>query len=104
MWQTGPAGFDADYTVFIHLLDSEGQIAQQWDAPPTGGWYPTSFWAPGEVVRDGHELAFSPQLAPGEYRLILGLYGADGARLPLDGGADSIGPDAVGIDFFEIRP
>jgi hypothetical protein len=89
-WQTGPAGFDDDYTLFLHLLDKEGEIAQQFDAPPTGGWYPTSYWHPGEIVFDGRELAFSPMLPPGTYRLIAGLYRADGTRLPLSDGAEWI--------------
>jgi hypothetical protein len=89
-WQVGSAGLDADYKVFLHLLDVGGQIAQQWDAPPTGGWYPTSYWRPGEVVRDEHELAFSPALAPGEYCLIAGLYQADGTRLVRDGELDYV--------------
>jgi hypothetical protein len=98
-WHTGPAGFDADYTIFLHLLDGEGGIAQQWDARPAGGWYPTSFWQPGEVVVDGHELAFSPMLSPGTYRLIAGLYRADGTRLPLDDGSDS-----VELAIVELEP
>jgi hypothetical protein len=89
-WQTGPSGFDTDYTVFVHLLDGDGQIVQQWDAPPVGGWYPTSYWDPGEVVVDEHNLAFDPQLPPGNYRLVLGLYRADGTRLLLDDGTDSV--------------
>ena len=87
-WQTGPDGLDADYTVFVHLLDADGNIAQQWDAPPTGGWYPTSYWDPGEVVLDDHELYVSPDLTPGDYRIIIGLYSAGGDRLLLDDGSD----------------
>ncbi len=98
-WQTGPAGFDGDWTLFLHLLDDDGQIAQQWDAPPTGGWYPTSFWKPGEVVLDDHTLDLSPMLVSGSYRLIAGLYRADGSRLPLDEGADF-----VELATIELRP
>jgi 4-amino-4-deoxy-L-arabinose transferase-like glycosyltransferase len=89
-WQAGPQGLDADYTVFLHLLDSDGQIAQQFDAPPAGGWYPTHFWRPGEIVLDEHDLAPSPMLPPGAYHLIAGLYRADGTRLLLDDGADFV--------------
>jgi hypothetical protein len=88
LWETGPDGFDADYKVFVHLLDADGQIVQQWDAPPVGGWYPTSYWDPSEVVLDEHTLAISPDLPPGSYRLIMGLYRPDGARLSLDDGRD----------------
>ena len=89
-WHTGPAGLDTDYAVFLHLLDAEGRIAQQWDAPPTGGWYPTAYWKPGEVVLDEHTLDLSPMLAPGHYQLIAGLYRTGGIRLPLDDGSDFV--------------
>lgn len=90
VWQTGPSGFEDDYTVFVHLLDGEEQIVQQWDAPPTGGWYPTSYWDPGQVVVDDHSLVFDPGLALGDYQLVVGLYRVDGVRLPLDDGTDRI--------------
>ncbi len=99
VWQAGPAGFDTDYTLFLHLLDAAGHIAQQWDAPPVGGWYPTSYWDGGEVVVDDHELDLSPELAPGAYRLIAGLYRADGERLPLENG-----PDFIEIATIELEP
>jgi hypothetical protein len=104
LWQTGPDGFDADYNVFIHLLDADGQIAQQWDAPPAGGSYPTSHWDPGEIVLDDHDLAFSPQLAPGAYRLVAGLYrllgtAGDSTRLPLDDGSD-----LIELAVVDLRP
>ena len=98
-WQAGPEGFEDDYTIFLHLLDAEGHIAQQWDTPPGDGWYPTSFWRPGEVVVDDLGLDLSPMLAPGQYRLISGLYRADGTRLALDNGDDS-----VELATLELKP
>lgn len=72
----------ADYTVFVHLLDSGGQIRAQGDSPPAGGIYPTSAWQPGEVVRDPRPLRLPANLPPGEYRLVVGLYDpATGRRL-----------------------
>jgi hypothetical protein len=98
-WQAGPAGFEDDYTIFLHLLDAEGHIAQQWDTPPSDGWYPTSFWRPGEVVVDDLSLGLSPMLAPGKYRLVSGLYRADGTRLALDNGNDF-----VELATIELKP
>jgi hypothetical protein len=99
LWETGPDGFDADYKVFVHLLDADGQIVQQWDAPPVGGWYPMSYWDPGEVVLDEHILAMNPDLPPGSYRLIMGLYQPDGARLSLEDGLDWLE-----VATFEVTP
>ena len=49
---------------------------------PLQGRYPTQKWAAGELVRDRHTLAVPGNLAPGIYRLIVGVYRAgDRARL-----------------------
>ncbi len=93
-WQAQPRPA-ADRTVFVHLFDpATERIAAQVDSPPRGGAYPTSQWAPGEVVSD--EVVMSLASVPaGSYRLAVGLYGPgdaprlparlpDGTRLPLD--------------------
>ena len=42
-WQTAKP-LDRRYTVFMHLLDSSGQLAAQADQEPFGGFYPTDRW------------------------------------------------------------
>jgi hypothetical protein len=75
---------DEDYTVFIHLLDEGGEIVAQGDSQPQGGAYPTSVWDLGEVVNDPHQIALSPSLPAGRYRLAVGMYRLDtGERLPV---------------------
>jgi hypothetical protein len=65
-----------DYTVFVHLFDPVSErIVAQHDAPPQGGAYPTSQWAPGEVVADEITLSLA-DAPPGHYRLGLGWYNA----------------------------
>ena len=63
-----------DYTVFVHLLDSNGQLRGQADSPPTSGKYPTSVWDAGEVISDIHSLPLAPDLPIGDYTLVIGLY------------------------------
>lgn len=71
----------ADYQVFVQLWDSARQIAG-FDAPPTGGRYPTRWWAAGETIADAHTLSLPANLPPGEFRLRVGLYRLDsGERL-----------------------
>jgi hypothetical protein len=83
-WQSA-AKMDKDYTVFIHLLDSNGNLRAQVDTQPRGGAYPTSIWDVGEVVRDDYVLTLR-DLAPGEYEIELGLYEYPSlARLPVVG-------------------
>ena len=64
-----------DYTVFVHLLDSQEQIRGQADSPPQGaGRYPTSVWDAGEVIADLHTLSLGPDLPAGEFHVAIGLY------------------------------
>lgn len=76
----------SDYTLFVHLLDQQGQMIAQEDGFPAGGLYPTSAWRPGEVVEDRHSLPLPPAAAGQELRIALGWYRLDtGQRLSLDG-------------------
>lgn len=65
---------DEDYIVFIHLVDGEGKIWAQEDNQPEGGFYPTSYWDEGEMVRDEHELLLPADMPEGEYELRVGMY------------------------------
>jgi hypothetical protein len=78
------------YTVFLQLLNEQGQVVSGWDSQPFGGLYPTNLWSPGEVVVDTFNLPLPEGgLPPGSYRLITGFYDVDtGARLPASTGAD----------------
>ena len=74
------AAIHQDYVVFVHLLDAGGETLAQADAPPTGGVYPTSWWAPGEVIADRRTFAVPENTAA----IRLGLYLLDtGERLPV---------------------
>jgi hypothetical protein len=80
----------ADYTVFAHLLDAQGRVAAQHDGAPDAGRRPTGGWVEGEVVLDSHDLAIPPDLAPGDYRLEVGLYDAStGERPPVTQGGEA---------------
>lgn len=73
-----------DYTVFLHLLNSDNQKVAQIDEQPLAGDYPTRFWQIGESVRDPHVLRLPNDLPSGTYTLNLGLYWLDtGERLAL---------------------
>ncbi len=64
-WQaTGPV--DGQYTVFVHLLDADGQRYAQGDGPPLRGIQPMSHWQPGEVLPDrrDHRPAARPAARP----------------------------------------
>jgi mannosyltransferase len=81
-WQSnGPTAIP--YTVFTHLIGSDGQLYGQWDNQPVRGTYPTTDWLPGESVVDQYEILVSPDAPAGDYHLLVGLYdAATGTRLP----------------------
>jgi hypothetical protein len=85
LWWEGTGKAQADYQVFVHLVNAEGRTATQSDHLPGGEFYPSSLWQAGEILRDVHRLATPP---PGEYELLVGMYRAGGQRL---GDAISLG-------------
>ncbi len=73
LWQA-ERPVEQDYFVFVQLLDQEGRLRAQVDRPPVGGFRPTPTWQPGQLIRDNYGLALPPDLPPGRYQLIAGLY------------------------------
>jgi hypothetical protein len=65
---------DISYTVFVHLLDAQGQIVAQRDRQPGGGARPTTSWLPDEVVEDGYTVTVPPGTPAGTYVLKVGMY------------------------------
>lgn len=86
------AAIDGDWAVFVHLLDSNGQLIAQTDSTPAGGLRPTSGWTEGEQIVDRHGLALPDPMPPGTFELRVGLYlPATGERQPVTGmRADSL--------------
>ncbi len=78
------APVDADYTVTVQLLGSDGRVYGQLDALPLGGAAPTSTWSPGEVLTDTYRFTVTADAKSGEYRLLVAMYLPEtGERLPL---------------------
>ncbi len=61
------------YTVFVHLLDADGQIARQQDVMPQNGKLPTTCWQAADVIADQHTLPLAGMPA-GSYQIRIGLY------------------------------
>lgn len=70
----------AQYTVFTQLFDPAGQMVAQQDNPPGEGQMPTDAWQPEQIVRDPYRLTLTTPPQPGTYRLLIGLYNAEGRR------------------------
>jgi uncharacterized membrane protein len=100
----GPA--PRDYTVFVHLRDTQGQTVANADATPTY-FLPahTTTWpgptgavrGPAGDVQDAHILAVPANLAPGRYQVAVGWYDwQTGERLKLlDGQGNAAGDEYV---------
>jgi len=99
------APLEQDYTVFVHLVGPDGALAAQADGPPVGGDYPTSLWAPGEIVADGRFVSMEG-LPPGTYDLRVGMYLLEtGERLPVfDGQGARLPADAIPLTALEVAP
>jgi hypothetical protein len=99
---------EANYQVFLHLLDARGERVGQIDVAPGGANFPpTSAWQAGRQIAVPLPLPLRPDLPAGEYRLVIGLYdSANGQRPPLTEGhaADEQldGPSVVLLDTISI--
>ena len=81
LWQAATAPAEP-LVVVVQLQDAAGAVVAGLEAQPLDGRYPTQEWIAGELVRDRHTLAVPADLAPGQYRLIIGIYrAADRGRL-----------------------
>lgn len=101
-WQavSSPA---TDYTVFVHLIGEDGQIWSQQDNQPVTGYYPTSLWMEGELVRDQYDLPVPDEAPTGKYTLRVGMYeaGTD-RRLPLLDEKGAIVADNIVLDAVQV--
>jgi hypothetical protein len=101
-WQAELA-LDENWTVFVHLADSSGEIVAQHDSQPREGRYPTSVWDQGEVVDDRHELPLAAGLRIGDYQVLVGLYSVEtGERLSVSDSQGNPMGDSVPVLSFSL--
>jgi hypothetical protein len=95
VWQSlQPATYDA--TVFVHLLDANGDLLAQVDRQPLDGQFPTSYWLPGQVVTDTIRLSLLNDHYDGPMTLAVGMYTWPSlARLSVMDSQGTLQPDNV---------
>ena len=97
---------ETDYSRFVHVLDAEGNKIAQADGTIADalGALPISSWPVGQPVDDVVALALPPDLAPGTYSVVSGLYDwQTGTRLAATG--SSATPDgAVLLGTVNVEP
>jgi hypothetical protein len=88
---------EADYKVFVHLIDpANSAIVVQVDTMPRNWSYPTSRWGRREVFVDRIELDLAG-VAGVTYRLVLGVYEEGGDRLPARGMGGVLAPEGRAV-------
>jgi mannosyltransferase len=98
----------ADYYVFTHLVGqaynprTEGPLWGQHDGQPAEGGYPTSQWLVGDVIVDRHRLTIDADAPSGDYALHVGMYAADGQRLPVRAADGAALGDHVVLDVSVV--
>jgi 4-amino-4-deoxy-L-arabinose transferase-like glycosyltransferase len=89
---------------FVHVLAPDGSRVAQVDAPLDQGMF--AAWQAGQQFDSPLPIALPQDLAPGEYRLAMGLYTPDGARLALTAGEplqpELAGPHAILLGTLDI--
>lgn len=102
-WHSNSNSRLPSYKVFVHLAASDGLLLAQHDGEPVGGLRPTSGWKAGERLTDNHGVLLPADLQPGDYRLVVGLYGLeDGVRLPVfaDGKTED---DSLPLEIIRVQ-
>lgn len=65
------------YKVFVHLVAADGRVWSQADDFPDCGRSHANSWPPGTVTPDRHLLKLPPDIPPGTYTLLTGMYEPD---------------------------
>ena len=91
---------EEDYTVFVQLLDADGQVVAQKDNYPQNGTYPTSIWTEQDpIVADEYEIDLPGEIGRSPHRIIVGMYRLeDGSRLPIRDSDGQLVGDHVVLD------
>lgn len=89
---------------FVHVLDERGERVAQIDAAIDDGMF--AAWQAGQQFGTALPIALPANLPAGTYTAVIGLYTADGARLPLWHGEAVpealAGPHAVSLLSFRV--
>lgn len=105
LWWRTDRRLSNDYTIFVHLLDSTGNVVNTADVTPALGAYPTFLWKPGELVPTHHEIKVPLRAAPGKYAIEIGMYNAlDQNRLDvLDASGNAVDSRVI-VGAIKVAP
>jgi len=94
---------EADYSVFAHLLDKNGQLVAP-DRFHAGGRLPADeCWGDNELIVDRHGLLLPDALPAGDYELRVGIYlPATGQRVTVLGANGEVLGDSISLGRVKV--
>ncbi|MEZ4710489.1 MAG: hypothetical protein R3A44_25020 [Caldilineaceae bacterium] len=103
-WQA-PAAALKPYTVFVHIVDSQGRLATNWDTPPCSTTCPTDTWQPHEFLRDPYQIQLPTDWDSGIYTLMTGMYdSATGVPVAVPANAPQSEGQRLILGQFQVLP
>jgi hypothetical protein len=96
-WSTA-SPLEENYSVFAHLIGTDGALVAQHDSWPAVGSRPTSIWQPGELISDYHWLDLPPGSPSGVYEARVGLYHTETLQRLL-----LLEPNQTNVDSVSLR-
>lgn len=102
----GTTKIDENYVIFFHLLNEKGETVAQRDTAPRYGQFNTTQWTPNALFDDDQSLEVPATLAPGRYRIEIGIYRpTDGKRLVVTQAAPGqrVTPGGDSLILFEVN-
>lgn len=94
----------ADYTLYLHVLDGQGNYVAGIDERLTHDDYPSSLWPPSEIVTDVHpaDMTSLLRLPQGTYQLTAGLYDRQTMqRLPVSSATMPVTAEGINLGTWE---
>jgi len=101
-WQTSEP-ITESLKAFVHMFDPQGNLIAQHDSVPAMWTYDTREWQPGDVVVDFHGMEVPPDVGPGTYTIVVGLYSeASGERWPVLGESGQPSGDQITLTQIDL--
>jgi hypothetical protein len=97
------AALASDDKVFVHVVDAGGKVVFQRDKLPLNDLKPMTRWVVGESAHDPYTALVPADLAPGSYRVLVGVYDpVTGVRRPAILAGARVADDAVQVGVVQI--
>ncbi len=92
---------EEDYTIFIHLRDSQNNTVVNADHQPYHGLVLTTSWPIGKTIKETVRLTVPYDLSSGAYDIIIGMYSLETLeRLPV---IDATGGDEIILEQITLN-